>query len=143
MLPKISELEFNNEELPQDLPRMGKSFLYDFDTGDFVLKDGKLVSVRELEALKMWIMKAIKTERYRFKIYDKEGYGTTLEDLLGTNFPRDFIEAEIKREITSSLTSHPLIQNVVNWTFERDGEWMRVNFKVLTIEGAFDMEVNL
>jgi hypothetical protein len=143
MLPKIVELEFNNEPVTEDLPKMGKSFLFDFDKGDFVLKDGKIVAVEGIEALKMWIIKAIKTERYRFRIYDDTGYGTTIEDLTGTNYPRAFVESEIKREVTSSLTNHPYIENIINWEFRRDGKWMRVNFKVITMEGAFDQEVVL
>lgn len=143
MLPKITELEFNTEQIPEDLPKMGKSFLYDFDKGDFVLRNGKLVVVEGIEALKMWILKAIKTERYRFRIYDETGYGTTIEDLIGTNLPRAFVESEIKREVTSSLTNHQLIENIINWSFVRDGKWMLIKFEVVTVDGAFDMEVRI
>ncbi|RIJ65537.1 DUF2634 domain-containing protein [Rummeliibacillus sp. POC4] len=143
MLPDIAELEFNTDttEQSKDLPKLGKSFLYDFDKGDFVIKDGKMVEIHGVEVLKQWILKVLKTERFRFKIYENIEYGVTLEDLIGSGFPRSFIEAEIKREVTASLILHSYIESVEDWTFERDGKWMKVWFTVVTIEGAFEMEV--
>lgn len=143
MLPKITELEFEIEQLPQDLPPIGKSFLYDLDTGEFVLRDGKMIELNGIESLKMWIRKVIKTERFRFGIYENTEYGITLEDLIGSNFPRSFIESEIKREVTSTLTRHPNIESIDGWKFERDGKWMRVNFRVTTAYETFDVEVNM
>lgn len=142
MLPEITELDLDIDEV-QDLPEIGKSFLYDFNKGDFVLKDGKPVLVDGIEALKMWISKVIKTEKYNFKIYDGSEYGATIHDLIGSNYPRQFIESEIKREVISSLTTHPYIQDVVNWEFVRDGPKMLVRFRVITLEDYFNQEVTL
>ncbi|MFJ8261402.1 DUF2634 domain-containing protein [Rummeliibacillus sp. NPDC094406] len=141
MLPDIAELEFNTDTEPKDLPKLGKSFLYDFDKGDFVLKDGKMVEIHGVEVLKQWILKVLKTERFRFRIYENIEYGVTLEDLIGSSFPRSFVEAEIKREVTASLILHSYIESVEDWTFEHDGKWMKVWFTVVTIDGAFEMEV--
>jgi hypothetical protein len=142
MLPQITELEFNTETITEDLPPIGKSFLYDFDKKDFVLKDGKMVEIYGVDVLKQWITKVLKTERFRFRIYDDVEYGVTIEDLIGSNFPRAFVEAEIKREVTTSLLRHTHIQTVEEWSFERDGGWMKVNFSVGTVEGSFWQEVN-
>ncbi|WP_342510595.1 DUF2634 domain-containing protein [Sporosarcina sp. FSL K6-1522] len=142
MLPKITELEFDIEQLPEDLPPIGKSFLYDFNQGDFVLKDGKLVELHGIESLKMWIEKTMRTERYRFRIYDNTEYGIILEELIGMNLPRAFIEAEIEREVTESLTSSLYIDSLESWSFERDGKWMRIFFRVNSpMYNTFDMEV--
>lgn len=143
MLPKIAELEFNTEEIPEDLPKIGKSFLYDFKNGDFVLKDGKMVEIHDLESLKVWIEKVIRTEQFRFRIYDGETYGVTIEDLIGTNYPMDFIESELKREITSSLIRHQYIERIQDWTFRREKSFMYITFTVVTIDGAFEQEVTL
>jgi len=140
MLPKIAQLEFNNQEIKTDLPPLGKSFLYDFKKGDFVMRNGKLVEVHGLETLKQWILKVLKTERFRFRIYKDIPYGVTLEDLIGSNLPRAFVEAEIKREVTESLVEHTHIQAIQEWQFIRDGTWMRIKFRVITVEGAFDID---
>lgn len=143
MLPQITKLEFDTVTIPEDSSPLGKSFLFDFDKCDFVLKDGKMIELHGFDVLKQWITKVLKTERFRFQIYDGVEYGVTLEDLIGSNFPRSFIEAEIKREVTTSLLRHTHIRSVGNWGFERDDTFMRIKFKVNTVEGTFEQEVTL
>lgn len=150
MLPSIAELEFENEELAEeDVPTIGKSFLFDFKKGDFVLKDGKLVVLEGIEALKMWIIKVIRTEKFRFRIYENtefendEQYGVMLEDLIGSNFDREFIEAEIEREVREALLLHEYIVSVDEWQFERNSKKMTVSFAVTTYDETLNMEVDL
>lgn len=147
MLPKIADLEFENDELvEEDVPTIGKSFLFDFKKGDFVMKDGKLVVLAGIEALKMWIIKVIRTEKFRFRIYESENdeqYGVMLEDLIGSNFDREFIEAEIEREVTEALMLHEYIVSVDEWQFERNSKKMTVSFAVTTYDETLNMEVDL
>lgn len=144
MFPELSELEFENFSQQQDLSKIGKSFLFDFKKGDFVLKDGKLVTVEGVEALKIWIEKTLRTEKYRFKVYEDTDYGITLEDLIvGYDYSQSFIEAEIKREVTEALTKHPMIESLVNWKIEKDNPTLKISFKVNLINGTnFAQEVN-
>ncbi|OMC81868.1 hypothetical protein BK128_21500 [Viridibacillus sp. FSL H7-0596] len=132
----------STEEIIEDLPPIGKSFLFDFKKGDFVILNGKMVEIHGIEVLKQWILKVLKTEQFRFKIYENVEYGVTLEELIGSNLPRAFIEAEIKREVTASLLLHTHIESVDEWSFERDGKWMRIKFTVTTVEGSFETEVD-
>lgn len=147
MLPEIVDLEFENEELlEEDDPSIGKSFLFDFKKGEFVLKDGRLIVLEGIDSLKMWIEKVIRTEKFRFKIYeneDDEQYGVTLEDLIGSNFDREFIEAEIEREVTEALLLHEYIISVDEWQFERNSKKMTVSFAVTTYDETLNMEVDL
>lgn len=150
MLPSIADLEFENDELAEeDVPTIGKSFLFDFKKGDFVFKDGKLVVLEGMEALKMWIIKVIRTEKFRFRIYENtefendEQYGVMLEDLIGSNFDREFIEAEIEREVTEALLLHEYIISVDEWQFERNSKKMTVSFAVTTYDETLNMEVDL
>lgn len=141
MLPKITELEFNTEELTEDLPPIGKSFLFDFNNNEFVMRDGKLIELFGVESLKMWIEKSLRTERFRFVVYENTEYSISLEDLIGSNYPRAFVEAEIKREVAERLLEHPHINAIENWAFERDGKLMRVWFVVVTADDVFEMKV--
>lgn len=151
MLPEIADLEYEDEEvLEEDVPKIGKSFLFDFKKGEFVLKDGKMVVLEGIEAMKMWILKVIRTEKFRFRIYESseyeedEQYGVTLEDLIGSNFDREFIEAEIEREVTEALLLHEYIVSVDEWAFERDSKKMVVSFVVTTYdETTITMEVDI
>lgn len=143
-LPEITELEFSEAELEEELQPIGKTFLYDFNKGDFVMKGGKLVELFELDALKMWIMKVMKSESFRFKIYEDTAYGTSIESLIGSSLPRAYIEAEIEREVTESLLLSPYINRLEGWTFQRDGKWMRINFTVISpMYNTFNMEVSI
>ena len=67
-----------------------KEFAWNFDKDTFIYKnDGTIQTVKENEALKVWIYKALKTERYRFEaylhgIYNLESnYGVELEKYIG------------------------------------------------------------
>ena len=43
---------------------------FDFETGDFLIKDGKVQTVSGYVALKQWIQKMLKTEQNKYKIYN-------------------------------------------------------------------------
>ncbi|WP_432662446.1 DUF2634 domain-containing protein [Wukongibacter baidiensis] len=147
MLPQVTQLQFKTTN-NTDLPETGKSFLFDFEAGDFVLKDGRLVEISDLEAIKVWIEKILRTEKYRYKVYereDKNEYGVVLEDLIvGNNFPHSFVEAELKREISQALTKHPMIQSLSDWEIEKKNPTLKISFKVNLIDGnSFAQEVSL
>ena len=82
-------------------------YAYDF-THDVFLYDtnGKIKTVEELEALKVWVYKALKTERWRYEAYthglynEKAPYGCELEQFIGqTNHQAnaDLIKIYIQR----------------------------------------------
>ena len=85
-----------------------KTFLFDFNIGDFALRDGKLIECDGIDAIKVWIEKILRTEKDRYKIYDNTEYGCHLEDLIiGNSYTAEFIEAELKREIEDALKQNP------------------------------------
>lgn len=146
ILPELAELEFiSTQQAPST--DLGKTFLFDFQAGEFVLRDGKLVQVEQREALKVWIEKVLRTEKFRFKVYEKgnaqDQYGVTIEDLVfGHNYPQSFLESELRREISSALTKHPMIQSISNWKIVKDNPVLNVSFKVNLADGSsIDQEV--
>lgn len=139
-LPKIVELEFDTEEIVENLPNLGKSFLFDFDKCEFVFENGKMVSVTDVEALKIWITKVLKTEKFRFKIYEKainreDEYGVTIEDLIGAVLPHQFVQSELKREIENALLKHPRIEYLSSFEIEQVKDRLYINFRVNLIDG--------
>ena len=133
-LPEITTLELTLKPLsPADSASLGQSFAFDFSQGDFLLRDGKLIPVSSYEALKVWIEKVLRTERFRFRIYaraDGNEYGVAVEDLIGRHYPAEFAQAEWRREITEALTKHPQIAGVSSMTFQQDGALVTVGFHV-------------
>ena len=108
-----------------------KTYLFDFDKGDFVVRDGKLVVCDGVEAIRVWIEKIIRTEKSRYPIYDGTEYGCHLEDLIiGNNYTVEFIEAELKREIEEALLQNPQISNVSGFQLVRDANSITVTLEV-------------
>lgn len=143
MLPKIAELEFQTNVESKAEP-YGKSFLFDFQQGDFVIRDGRLIKIEGIEAIKVWIMKIMKTEKDKYKIYEGTDYGTELKNLIGQNLPRDFVDSELKREIKAALERHPMISHISNLQISRDEAKVILEFTVNLVEGnTFQQEVTL
>lgn len=125
-----------------------ESFQFDFATGEFNLIDGKLVSVSGLDALKVWIQKIIKTEKFNFNIYSQDGqdeYGVSIRDLItGKSLDRDFLNAELKRELDQALCRNALIESTSNYRLEQVGRQLKVTFQVNLVDNlSFEQVVNL
>lgn len=125
-----------------------ESFQFDFVSGEFNLVDGKLVSVSGLDAIKVWIQKIIKTEKFNFKIYSRDGqeeYGVSIRDLItGKSLDRDFLNAELKRELDQALCRNALIESTSNYRLEQVGRQLKVTFQVNLVDSlSFEQVVNL
>ena len=108
-----------------------KNYLFDFEAGDFVVCDGKLVVCDGLEALKVWIEKILRTEKGRFAIYDATSYGCQLEDLIvGNSYTSAFIESELKREIEDALAQNPHIVSVYGIKLSREKNAITIELEV-------------
>jgi hypothetical protein len=110
-----------------------KSFLFDFTTGDFVVKDGKLKVSEGEEALKTWIGKVLRTQKDKYEIY--ESYGVKTLDLINGGYPQAFVESELKREIKEALLSNSEINSVTDFNFSRANRKLSCGFKVNSIYG--------
>lgn len=141
-LPQITQLEFDTSIEETTKPR-GKSFLFDFNTGQFVLQNGKLVEAKGTDALRIWIEKILRTARDRFLAYDGTNYGCRNEDLIGSNFPFDYVREELKRETLEALKQHEEINNISNWQFVRESSIMSISFTVDSIYGTSQQEVTI
>lgn len=141
MFPETNDISFSSTS---DI--LGtRSYLYDFDTGDFVVRDGKLVECDGVEAVKVWIEKILRTEKGRFKIYDDTEYGARLEDLIiGNSYSVAFIESELKREIEDALLQNPQIRSVTNIQITRGINTLTVELEVkLGDEGGNSITVTV
>ena len=114
-----------------------KTYLFDFDKGDFVIRDGKLIECDGIEAIKVWIEKILRTEKGRFKIYDDTEYGCHLEDLIiGNSYTPEFIEAELKREIEDALLLNSQITSVTNFKISREKNSLIVEMEVHILDAG-------
>ncbi len=98
-----------------------REYAWDFEHDCFIYRDGKHVIVEGKEALKVWIYKTLKTERYRHPIYSRS-YGVELEQYQGKRTNNDETEMEVERYVTEALLVNPYIRRVVSidHTCEKD-----------------------
>jgi hypothetical protein len=122
----------------------GKSLKFDFETGDFVTKDGKVQTVTGIDAVKLWIQKILKTEKNKYKIYNTdnaEKYGIKLLELITGKYPIAYKQAQVETVITEALLKNSDIRSVNNFTFVRDKRLLNVSFTVNTVYGTTESEV--
>ena len=63
-----------------------KSFDFNNNAKEFVIKDGTPVIVEEYEATKQWIQKFLSTDLGTLEIYDDYKFGTTYKKMFGSKF---------------------------------------------------------
>lgn len=141
MFPKIyTDKSAENEEASQS----GKSFLFDFEQGDFAVVDGKVKLAEGIEGVKVWIRKVLATEKFKFKIYETEGdkpYGVRLKDFINGDYPIEFTKIEIEREIREVLARNADITSVKGFSFEKSKRNLICKFTVETVYGETGGEV--
>lgn len=126
----IEDEEQTEAKLPED-------FEIDFKTMKLTGK-----KVTGAKAIEVWCYFALKIERYRFRAFSWE-YGVETEDLIGTNYGRDFSESEFKRRITEALCVHPNISDVNDFEISFEGDTLFVNCTVETDFGNLRLSSEL
>lgn len=117
-----------------------KEYLWDFDKNDFVLSNGKPVIVEGIEALKIWILKALRTQRYRYLAYTWN-YGQEFEDLIGQKYGPEVLKSEAQRYLNDTLLINPHIKSISNVSVVFDGSKLSIDFTVSTDQGEVVMSV--
>ncbi|MDH6675718.1 hypothetical protein M2277_006439 [Paenibacillus sp. LBL] len=113
-----------------------KTYGIDFDNG--VLGG----TVDGITAIKQFVVKTIKTARFRFTIYDDD-YGSEIEDLLGSDASIELLETEIPRVIEEALLYDDRINDVYDFELTREGDRLFVSFYIEINEEVIPMEVTI
>lgn len=115
-------------------------YAWDFANDCFIMRDGKHVLVTGTEALKVWVYKTLKTERFRYAAYNGS-YGVELEQFIGKTPNDEEAALEIERYITEALLVNPYIEavNNIEFTNERDIFDMQISLK--TVYGEVNYNV--
>ncbi|MCC0627761.1 MULTISPECIES: DUF2634 domain-containing protein [unclassified Clostridioides] len=113
---------------------------WNFEKDEPIIENGDFKIVEGNEAIKVWVYKCIKTNRYEHEIYSWN-YGTELMELVGQKYSKGLTESEASRYIKESLLVNPYILDVsvVNTKFIDD--LLSVDIQISTIYG--EVEVNV
>lgn len=147
--PFIAMQATTNNSSTSNLPRL-KEFAWDFEHNRFLLDvKGNFREVEENEALKVWIYKALKTQRYRFECYrhgimdTDSDYGIDLEKYIGqTNDVTN--EGYIIEEVRSCLAVNPYIKSIDSIEVsERKKDVLSIDVVLTSIYGTTSVTVNV
>ncbi|SDZ19482.1 DUF2634 domain-containing protein [Tindallia californiensis] len=145
-LPDIAKLEYTEndvvEKQQQRESRVYKTLVWDFEKGDFELRDGKTLEADGKKYLKIWIKKTLLTIKSTL-IFEETEYGSEHYSLIGSNLKPTFVEEEMKRMIREALIRNSAVRSVSNFEFEQEGSRLKITFDVDSIFGILNGEVGL
>ena len=128
-------LEASSNNLP-----VYKECAWDFVKDEAIFVDGSPKIVYKNEAIKVWIYKTIKTNRYQHEIYSWD-YGCEIESLIGKGFEFGFIKSETKRYIEEALLINPYITKINKIDVEFNKDVLTAYVDLETIYGKLDIYV--
>lgn len=120
-------------EAKQNEVFFGQSWLYDFDSGEFVISStGKAAVCSETQAWMQWCQKAIKTPRYHHIIYSRN-YGHELDVLVGSSYAKSLIESEVSRMVKDALMVDLRTADVDQFVFVWNGDKCTFTCRIINV----------
>lgn len=135
-LQSLSDTKSIQEDNSQ-VVKMPKEYSIDFQTGQLT---GKIVE--GIEAIKVWIWLCLHTERFRHAIYSAD-YGTSFEQYIGHVLSDEYINTDCESEISDALLINEYIESIEDFEAIKDGEHLRVSFRVVTKFGNIEVDENV
>ena len=128
MFPEIDyDFEFEEEQDTELLPTtLGRTPLFDFKTGKYVLKDGKVVECTQEQAVRQWVGFLVKTAAKKYAVYENTEFGTYIENYIGYK-DSAFVASEIKREIEEGIVQNRAIDRTEDFEAEREGSRLKIS----------------
>ena len=122
----------------QNLPPF-KEYAWDFDKNCFIYDgDGNHILLEGNEAIKMWIKKALRTQRFSYLAYTWR-YGMDAYKFIGKVLGVKERRSELRREIIESLQVNPYIKAINKIEFVEKGQGLEINIELETIYGALTL----
>jgi hypothetical protein len=124
------------EDTTDDLPLL-KEYAYDFEKNELLLdENGCTYMVEKNEALRIWILKALSTERFHYTAYSFDFGSEHQEQLVGHAMNTEVLQLEMERFITEALMINPYIERLDNFEFENTDTGLTVTFECTSIYGT-------
>jgi len=137
IFPQASNI---NIQVINDTDEVFKEYAINFDTCKMIYKDGKNLIVTENEALKVWIVKALKTTKSKYEAYDSK-YGNELEKIIGKGYSKALAESELRRITKEAISYNQYIKDMQNFSVVIDGSKATITFTAITKYGEVNIVV--
>ena len=134
---------FLNQSVEKEEITLFKDFAIDFDTLEPLKNGNNLIELTKIEALKVWIFKALKTKRNFYEIHS-DSYGNNLDTYIGTIYQENIKNALIISEIKDCLLVNPYILDCYNFelNYNNDNNHLKVSFNISTVYGESEVLYN-
>lgn len=119
---------------------MAKEYAWDFINNNFLLVDGKNVTVTGAAAVKVWVWKTLLTTKNLYQAYSSN-FGNELESLIGQGLSNAAQESELQRYIREALQASPYVLGISNVSLMEAGSLAAITFTVDTIYGEVVISV--
>ena len=132
MFPEVN-YDFETEEenlVAMQSTKIGRTPLYDFDRGRYVVRDGKIIECTQKEAVRQWVGFLVKTAADKFDVYDGTGFGTYIENYIGHK-DTAFVASEIKREVEEKALDNRAIESIEDFQFKKEGDKLTISLTVV------------
>lgn len=115
---------------------------WDFQNNIPIVERGDFVIATGIAAIKTWAFKAMKTERFRHRIYSWD-YGCEMEKLIGESFTPNLTKAECVRYIKEALLIHPYITAVSAVSVSFSAGKLSIAAKLETVYGETEVRARV
>ena len=110
----------------------------------FSRRNGAFYTVTGIDAVKIWVNRALHPESQRFLYTAWSGnYGNELTALLGTVTDRGLLESQLKQYIRDALLVLPYITAVDSFSFSGSGSLMEASFTVHTVYDDYTQKLEV
>lgn len=125
------------QEIKTELP-LYTEIAWDFKENVPVVENGEFKVVEGNEAIKVWVLKTLLTNRYEHLIYSFD-YGVELSELVGQKYTRNLTEMEAKRYIEEALQINPYITGIEVTDVSFIDDKLTVNISLETVYGQTEV----
>ena len=126
-----------------DTQKEFREYAYDFKKNSFIYNaNGSHKIVSRNDALKVWIYKAILTERYKYRAYFND-YGAELEHFVGTVVNDGREAVNLFRYVEEALLVNPYIKYVDDIDIKQNKKIISMHLDITTIYGKSTLDIEV
>lgn len=130
------------QNLRTDLP-VFEEFAWDYEKDQFLYNsDGSHKIVEKNEAIKVWVLHALRCERYRYLAYFDD-YGIELEPFVGTGPNDKERSSELFRYVKEGLLVNPYILDVTALSTLLDHKKITMTLQLETVYGTTSVGIEV
>lgn len=137
ILPSFLSTEIAEMSQAAQITEIPREYGINFETGQLT---GKIVE--GIEAIKVWIWAALRSERFRYPIYSWD-YGVSVEQYIGKVVSDEYLQADCADEITEAMLINPYITDIDDFQAEKIGDHLHISFTAVTTLGNTEVSYDV